>query len=216
MKNKLTFTIVAMAVLALLVSIPVASLQNNVFNPVGLNKLTPVSIPTISTVFQKPTIIPGINQKPASNQIVVKNRLIITENDTGKSYLLVNNQEVFLRLSRNFLWQGDPVWQGWPKITSSDIADLFLVDRDKDPGFTEWEVRFRKSGAVTISATGIANTSTQEKQKIEFKVNISLQSAVLLPEAETKNQQYINSCPNPNEVPIYEGRVFSGCVLLNR
>jgi hypothetical protein len=84
-------------------------------------------------------------------------RPVITERDTGKTFLEKRGHELTLRLSNRYRWTE-------PRVSGSAIR-LIPVDYFVDPGFREWTIRGRATGRARISASG-----TKEDSRKLFRI----------------------------------------------
>ena len=72
---------------------------------------------------------------------------VITEVDSGRCFNLAVDRTGELRLTEQYQWSE-------PKL-SGDAVQLILMNALVDPGYSAWEIRARRSGTTTISASGV-------------------------------------------------------------
>ena len=106
---------------------------------------------------------------PNSEPIPLDDRSVITQEDSGKHFVVSMKNRVNLHLSNDYLWTG-PTVQG-------DAVELITVNYFTDPGFMDWELFFTTTGEVTVAAEGepsCAQGNNCPNQGISFLVTITV------------------------------------------
>lgn len=87
----------------------------------------------------------------------------ITEDHSGRSFVLAPGSETSLRLPGEYEWS-DPAVRG-------DAVRLARVDYLQDPGFSEWTVLAVRPGTATVTASG---TPAGAGRPLRFRVEIAV------------------------------------------
>ena len=96
-----------------------------------------------------------------------ENKLVITEKDFGQYFSINKGQQVFLRLSNDFMWK-----EAAPKTTGE--ISLVEVKYDKDPGFREWRVSFTTPSTATIESNITTGTLGTDAEITKFFVTLKI------------------------------------------
>jgi predicted secreted protein len=93
---------------------------------------------------------------------------VITEVDSGRCFKLAVDRTGELRLTDKYQWSEPQV--------SGDTVTLVRVNALVDPGYSAWEIRARRSGTATISASGVCAAANCTKPTVAFSVTIVVSS----------------------------------------
>lgn len=94
---------------------------------------------------------------------------VVTEADSGGSFLLSLGSETTLRLSGEYVWSE-------PRTTGGAV-ELVRVDYLQDPGFSEWVVEAVRPGTATVAATGRPACAGEEgcpEEPARFEVTMTV------------------------------------------
>ena len=84
---------------------------------------------------------------------------VLTERDSGGLWTIALSTSASIRLTNDYLWSA-------PRI-DSDNVELSVIAYESDPGFTEWRLRPRRPGLVSVRFTGELNPPGDQGTRLE-------------------------------------------------
>ena len=107
-----------------------------------------------------------ISKKVVENTTPPKGqKLIITQKDFGQLITLNKSQEVFLRLSNEYIWLE-------PKPKTTGEITLVKINYDVDPGFREWQITYTTPSTATIESNITTGTLGTDAEITKFFVTL--------------------------------------------
>ena len=86
-------------------------------------------------------------------------RCVLTERDSGGLWTIALSTSASIRLTNDYLWSA-------PKI-DRDNVELSVIAYESDPGFTEWRLRPKRPGLVSIRFTGELNPPGDQGTRVD-------------------------------------------------